>query len=101
MLPEIRNIITDIMPGTKTIVAEAVKKATQYLAKTIDSVVAESVSLREKCSDLEIRVSELESEKKSRKTENDALEQYGRRNILQVSGIPETKSEDAETSFCD
>ena len=38
-------------------------------------------------------MSELESENKTRKTENDVLEQYGIRNILRVSGIPETDSE--------
>ena len=96
MLPEIRNIITENTPDTKTIVFEAVKSATDSLTKQINSVKTENASLREKCSKLEKRVSELETENSTRKLESDALEQYGRRNILRVSGIPETDREDTD-----
>ena len=92
MLPEIKNIITENTPDTKTIVFEAVKKATDSLTKQINSVVKENTSLREKCATLEKRVSELETANRSRKLENDALEQYGRR----VSGIPENDPEDTD-----
>ena len=96
MLPEIRNIITEKIPDTKTIVFEAVKEATDSLTNQIDSVVTENVSLRKKCSNLEKMASELESENNTHKSENDALEQYGRRNILRVSGIHEADSEDTD-----
>ena len=96
MLPEIKSIITEHTPDTKTIVYEAVKKATETLIKQIDSVSKENISLKEKCATLENRVSELETANRSRRLENDALEQYGRRNILRVSGIPENDNEDTD-----
>ena len=96
MLPEIRNIITENIPDTKTIVFDAVKKATDSLTKQLNIVVRENTTLREKCTELERRISDLETANKTRLFENDALEQYGRRNILRVSGIPENDPEDTD-----
>ena len=96
MLPEIKHIITENMPDTKSIAYDAVKNATTPLSKTIENLVSDNVELNKKCSELEERVSELESQNAARKAENDDLEQYGRRNILRVSGIPENESEDTD-----
>ena len=41
-------------------------------------------------------MSELESQNTARKAENDDIEQYGRRNILRVSGILENGNEDTD-----
>ena len=38
----------------------------------------------------------LELESNNRKLQNVALEQYGRRNILRVSGIPKSENEDTD-----
>lgn len=96
MLPEIKSIITENTPDTRTIVYEAVKTATDTLTKQINSISKENTSLREKCATLEKRVSELETANRSRQLENDALERYGRRNILRVSGIPENEKKDTD-----
>ena len=96
MLPEIKTIISDNTPDTKTIVFEAVKKATLPLTKNINDVVTENNTIKERCSKLEKRVAELESANNTRKLETDALEQYGRRNFLRVSGIPDTPNEDTD-----
>ena len=97
MLPEIKNIIKENTPDTKTIVFEAVKKATGSFTEKLNTVVKENTTLREKCTSLEKRVTELEAANSARLLENDALEQYGRRNILRISGIPEnTSSEDTD-----
>ena len=52
----------------------------------LTSAMTENDNLKKTCSKLEKRVAKLE-------LENDALEQYGRRNILRVSGIPEEVDE--------
>ena len=52
-----------------------------------------NASLKERCSKLEKTVAIHELESNNRKLENDALEQYGRRNILRVSGIPKSENE--------
>ena len=96
MVPEIKTIIKDNTPDTETIVYHAVKKATECFTKQINTVVRENASLKERCSKLEKTVAILELENNNRKLENDALEQYGRRNILRVSGIPESENEDTD-----
>ena len=96
MIPEIRTIVRDNTPDMETIVYSAVKKATDSITKQLNTVVAENFSLKERCSDLENRVAELELGNTTRRLETDALEQYGRRNILRVSGIPELPDEDTD-----
>lgn len=89
MLPEIAVLIQEHTPDIKTIVFEAVKEATRSLTVEIQSVKSENAQLKNSHTELEKRVVKLE-------LENDALEQYGRRNILRISGIPEQNDEDTD-----
>ena len=70
------------MPDFHEMVRKEVQEATKSLSTQLTSAMTENANLKKTCSKLEKRVAKLE-------LENDALEQYGRRNILRVSGIPE------------
>lgn len=89
MLPEISAIIKDQTPDIGKIVFEAVKQATSSLVKEVEAVKSENKKMKEANSKLEERVIKLE-------LDNDSLEQYGRRNILRISGIPEKPNEETD-----
>lgn len=89
MLPEIASLIKDQSPDVGTIVLEAVKKATSPLTHVIESLTAENKQLKQSCSKMEEKILKLE-------LDHDSLEQYGRRNILRISGIPEHPNEQTD-----
>ena len=64
-------------------VRKEVQEATKSPLTQLTSAMTEKAYLKKACSKLEKRVAKLE-------LQNDAHKQYGRRNILRVSGIPET-----------
>lgn len=89
MLPEISALMAEQKPDIKDIVREAVREATSSLTAELHSVKTENIELKSSCNELRQRLTRLE-------LENDALEQYGRRNIIRVSGIQEQNNEDTD-----
>lgn len=76
-------------PDTKQMILEAVREATSSLTAELRSMKTENTELKNSCNELKQRVAKLE-------LENDALEQYGRRNILRISGIKEQSDEETD-----
>ncbi|MEW8544179.1 MAG: hypothetical protein AB2693_11655, partial [Candidatus Thiodiazotropha sp.] len=89
MLPEIAALIKDQSPDVGKIVLEAVKEATSSLTSQIEGIKLENKQLTESCSRMEEKIVKLQ-------LDNDSLEQYGRRNILRISGIPEQPNEQTD-----
>ena len=92
MLPELANIIKGQLPDIKAIVKESTDTLSteiQALRAENTNLHAENVRLRADVESLSTRVARVESE-------NDALEQYTRRNSIRISGIPETDSENTD-----
>lgn len=86
MLPEISAIIQSSIPDFKTIVADAVKDSFKSLNDEVKTLREENVSLKNQNSELEKKVVEVENV-------NEALEQYGRRNSVRISGVPVRQNE--------
>ena len=82
MLPEISDIINGQLPDIKAAIKTEVTASTKALTTEIQSLRTENEKLRKDVDDLTKRLSKAESD-------NDALEQYTRRNSVRISGVPE------------
>ena len=82
MLPEISDIIKGQLPDIKAAIKTEVTASTKALTTEIQSLRTENEKLRKDVDDLTKRLSKAESD-------NDALEQYTRRNSVRISGVPE------------
>ena len=74
--------------------ARIVKSTNQDLIDSVNSLVAEVRSLKASLAQRDATIAELRGEIKKLREDHDALEQYGRRNNLRISGIPEKENED-------
>ena len=84
---ELRGLMSaDIRSEIKAAVQEAVLEVTSVFKEEIKELRAENVRIQKAYDDLLIRIDQTESD-------NDALEQYSRRNSLRISGIPEEETE--------
>lgn len=90
MLPELQKLITDMIPFIKTIVKEAVTEATGTLNDEVRKLKEDNENINKANSALEKRLSQVEYD-------NDALEQYSRRNSVRISGINEAIDEDTDS----
>lgn len=90
MVPELRALLTDMMPFIKTIVKEAVQEATGTLNEEVQKLKEENKNIKKANCDLEKRLSQVEYD-------NDSLEQYSRRNSLRISGVSEEINEDTDS----
>lgn len=101
MLPQIKSIVEgqllDIRQTIKATVEEALKGLSDTLQKhteEINELRCENLKLQKQNSELDRRISQIEMD-------NDAAEQYSRRNCLRIRGIPESVSEDTDTVVLD
>ena len=74
--------------------AKIIKSTNQDLMDSVNSLVAEIRSLKASLAQRDPTIVELREEIKRLREDHDALEQYGRRNNLRISGIPEQEQED-------
>lgn len=89
MLPELMALLTGQIPQIKGMVTEAVQEGIRSLNEKVSSLKEENKRLTKVNEDLEKRVTQIEHD-------NDALEQYSRRNSIRISGVPEVASEDTD-----
>lgn len=89
MLPEMKALLDGMIPDIKQIVAEAVNDATDTLKAEIQELKNENQQLLKHNHNMEKRLMRLEAD-------NDALEQYSRRNTVRISGLPEESNEDTD-----
>ena len=82
MLPEISSFIKGQLPDIKAAIKTEVTEATNTLTSEIQSLRTENDNLRKDIDKLTERLIKDESD-------NDALEQYTRRNSVRISGVPE------------
>ena len=82
MLPEISNIIKGQLPDIKAAIKTEVTEATNTLTSEIQSLRTENDNLRKDIDKLTERLIKAESD-------NDALEQYTRKNSVRISGVSE------------
>ena len=90
MLPELKSLITDMVPFIKTIVKEAVSEATGAFNDEVRKLKEDNENFKKVNSALEKRISQAEYD-------NDALEQYSRRNSVRISGVNEALDEDTDS----
>ena len=84
---ELRGLMSaDIRSEIKAAVQEVVLEVTSVFKEEIKELRAENVRIQKAYDDLLIRIDQT-------KSDNDALEQYSRRNSLRISGIPEEETE--------
>ena len=76
-----------------------VKTANHDLLEVVASLRDEVRSLRTTLADRDATIAALQSEVQVLQDDYDALEQYGRRNGLRISGIPEQDNEDTTTAI--
>lgn len=88
--PDIYQIAIELrsmmLPDIKSVVKDAVTEAFSSLQDAVRDLRFENERLRKDYDELEKRVVQSENE-------NDELNQYGRRNILRIFGIPEKNDE--------
>ena len=89
-----RELRSLMLPEVKSVVKEAVREATAPLQTQINNLKSENETLKSQVVELEKKVAANESN-------IDSLEQYGRRNILRISGIPEDPNESTDTKVLD
>lgn len=89
MLPEIGNLIKGQLPDIQSVVRAEVQKATTTLKEEIRNLREENANLRKVNDDLAARLDMVENQ-------NDALEQYTRRNSVRISGYPEQANENTD-----
>ena len=82
MLPEISSLIKGQLPDIKGAIKTEVTEATNTLTSEIQSLRTQNDNLRKDIDKLTERLIKAESD-------NDALEQYTRRNSVRISGVPE------------
>ena len=92
MLPEMAALIKNQLPDIKKIV----KESTDTLSMEIKALREENAKLRADNSKLREDVDKLTQRVDMAETENDALEQYTRRNSVRISGVPEGEGEDTD-----
>ena len=90
MLPELKSLITDMVPFIKTIVKGAVSEATGAFNDELRKLKEDNENFKKVNSALEKRISQAEYD-------NDALEQYSRRNSVRISGVNEAIDEDTDS----
>ena len=78
---------------------ETVKAANKDLLDVVSSLRDEVRSLRSSLAERDATIAALQSDIQQLREDHDALEQYGRRNGLRVSGIPEHDGEDTTTAI--
>ena len=93
MLPEMANIIKSQLPDIQKIV----KESTDTLSSEIQALRDENAKLSAENTKLWGDVEKLTTRITKAENDNDALEQYTRRNSLPISGIPETEHENTDT----
>ena len=76
---------------------QIIRAGNQDLLDSLSSLRAEVKSLRAELADRDATIVNLRGEIQRLKEDHDALEQYGRRNNLRVSGIPEPNLQQGET----
>ena len=77
--------------------ARIIRSTNQDLLDSLGSLRSEVRSLRKELSDRDAAIANLQAEVKVLRQDNDALEQYGRRNNLRISGIPEVNLQPEQT----
>ena len=76
--------------------AGIVRSGNQELLASISSLHAEVQSLKATLKDRDAAIADLQAEVRKLRDDHDSLEQYGRRNNLRISGVPEPKLEPEE-----
>ena len=76
--------------------AKIIRSTNQDMLDGIDALRAEVRSLRKELGERDAIIEDLQAEVKGLRLVNDALEQYGRRNNLRISGIPESALDEGE-----
>ena len=76
---------------------QIIRAGNQDLQDSLSSLRAEVKSLRAELADRDATIVNLRGEIQRLREDHDALEQYGRRNNLRVSGIPEPNLQQGET----
>ena len=84
----------DTQVATK--LARIIRSTNQDMLDGIDALRAEVRSLRKELGERDATIAHLQDEVKELRLANDALEQYGRRNNLRISGIPESALAEGE-----
>ena len=74
--------------------ARVLKTANQELVNHIDDLRGEVGALKASLAEQDEKIEALNQEVRQLREHNDALEQYGRRSSLHISGIPEEEGED-------
>ncbi|MCG8049332.1 MAG: septum formation initiator family protein [Candidatus Thiodiazotropha endolucinida] len=92
MLPEMAALITNQLPDIKKIVTES----TDTLSAEIRALRNENAQLRSDNAKLRQDLDNLSKRVDKAESDNDALEQYQRRNIVRISGVPETEGENTD-----
>ena len=93
MLPEMRLIVKD---DIKELIDNAVKTINDTTKAEVASLRAENAILRAENDQLKLKVKDLEQRMSNVELNNDAQEQYGRRNCLRISGIAESTNENTD-----
>lgn len=70
-----------------------IKAATREVVENLDSLRGEVRTLKAALQDRDATIKDLKSEVRDLREANDALEQYGRRHSLRISGIDESKED--------
>ena len=76
--------------------AQIIRSGNQDLLDSIGSLRNEVKSLRAQLMDRDAKIASLHVEVQKLREDNDALEQYGRRNNLRISGLPEPRLEEGQ-----
>lgn len=86
-----------------TISAEDIQKIAEAVRVVVRESLREEMSqmIAEKVKPLCIQVDKLRDENKQLKMQLDELEQYGRRPLIRISGIPESSAEDTKDKIID
>ena len=78
-------------------IAQIIRAGNQNLLDSLSSLRAEIKSLRAELADRDVTIVNWRGQIQRLREDHDALEQYGRRNNLRVSGIPEPNLQQGET----
>lgn len=73
-----------------------ISKQYDKFSNVIDNIMKDNVQLRKENEQIQKRVDLIEKELKEARRETNDLEQYGRRSMVEISGVPQTPEENTE-----